>query len=136
MTAQNDNFAKQLTGYLDQGTAQLKAGTAYRLQQARAKAMARLTNPERAVAAESRLAHAFAGGGASGAAGGRNPRATARLWLGIAIIVAAGFGYQQWRAYQQVSEISDLDVQILSSDLPIDAYIDQGFRNWLASDER
>ena len=136
MTTQNDNFAKQLTGYLDQGTAQLKAGTAYRLQQARAKAMARLTDPERAVASESRLAHAFAGGGASGTAGGRSIRANARLWLGIAIIVAACFGYQQWRAYQQISEIEDLDVQILSSDLPIDAYIDQGFRNWLASDER
>lgn len=135
MTTQNDDFAKKLTGYLDQGAAQIKAGTAYRLQRARAQAMARLTDPERARASESRLAHAFAGGGAGGSAGGRGLWSNARLWLGIAIIVAAGFGYQQWRAYQQVSEIEDLDVQILSSDLPIDAYLDQGFRNWLASDE-
>jgi len=49
--------------------------------------------------------------------------------------VAAGFGYQQWQVYQQTNEIEELDVQILSSDLPIDAYLDQGFRNWLAHDE-
>ena len=36
---------------------------------------------------------------------------------------------------QQVSEIEELDAQILSSDLPIDAYLDQGFRNWLAHEE-
>jgi hypothetical protein len=136
MTTQNDDFAKKLTGYLDQGTAEIKAGTAYRLQLARAKAVAGLTDPRRARAPESRLAHAFVGGGAAGPAGGRSLSSNARLWLGIAFIVAAGFGYQQWRAYQQVSEIEDLDVQILSSDLPIDAYLDQGFRNWLARDER
>jgi len=136
MTTQNDDFAKKLTGYLDQGTADLKAGTAYRLQLARAAAIARLTDPQRARASESRLAHAFADGGGSGAHGGKGLWSNARLWLGIAIIVAAGFGYQQWRAYQQLSEIADLDVQILSSDLPIDAYVDLGFRNWLASDER
>ena len=38
----NDNdsdFAKKLTAYLDDGTANLKAGTAYRLQLARAEAL-------------------------------------------------------------------------------------------------
>jgi hypothetical protein len=135
MTTDDDNFAKKLTGYLDHGTAELKAGTAYRLQKARAAAIARLAGPEAVRASESRLAHAFAGSGAGAPSGGRSLWASARLWLGIAMIVAAGFGYQQWRVYQQVSEIVELDSQILSSDLPIDAYLDQGFRNWLAHDE-
>jgi len=135
MTANDDNFSRKITGYLDQGTADLKAGTVYRLQNARAAAIARLAEPRVAHASESRLAHAFAGTGAAGASGGRRLGTTARLWLGIAIIVAAGFGYQQWQIYQQVNEIVELDAQILSSDLPIDAYLDQGFRNWLTRDE-
>ena len=40
-------------------------------------------------------------------------------------------GYQQWNLYQQSREIEELDVQILSSDLPIDAYLDRGFQTWL-----
>lgn len=135
MTTHDDNFSKKLTGYLNIGTAELKAGTAYRLQKARAAALARLAGPEGVRAAESRLAHAFTGAGGSGTAGGRNLWTSARLWLGIAIIVAAGFGYQQWQAYQLVNDIVELDTQILSSDLPIDAYLDQGFRNWLTHDE-
>jgi len=135
MTIDNDNFSKKLTGYLDQGTAELKAGTVYRLQKARAAALARLAVPVGVRASESRLAHAFAGTGAAGHAGGKNLWTSARLWLGIAIIVAAGFGYQQWQVYQQVNDIVELDAQILSSDLPIDAYLDQGFRNWLTRDE-
>jgi len=135
MTTPDNNFPKKLTAYLDIGAAELKAGTAYRLQSARAAALARLAGSGGARASESRLAHTFAGTGGSGTAGGRNLWSSARLWLGIAIIVAAGFGYQQWQVYQRVSDIVELDAQILSSDLPIDAYLDQGFRNWLAHDE-
>jgi hypothetical protein len=135
MTTNNENFAKKLTAYLDIGAAELKAGTAYRLQNARAAALARLAGSDGIRAPESRLAHAFAGSGGLATSGGRSLRTSARLWLGIAIIVAAGFGYQQWQVYQQVNDLVELDAQILSSDLPIDAYLDQGFRNWLAHDE-
>jgi Protein of unknown function (DUF3619) len=134
MTTRDDDFAKKLTGHLDHGTGQLKAGTAYRLQQARGLALARLADPARATVPQSRLMHAFAGSGGSRSTGERSFWANSRLWFGIAFIAAAGFGYQQWTAYQRVSELEDLDAQILSSDLPIDAYLDQGFRNWLASD--
>ena len=136
MTSHDDTFAKKLTGYLDAGAADLKAGTAYRLQKARAAALERLAQPAGARASESGLAHAFAGSGGSGTGGGRGLLTSVRLWLGIAIIVAAAFGYQQWQAYQQVNDLVELDAQILSSDLPIDAYLDQGFRNWLTSDEK
>ena len=136
MISHDDNFAKKLTGYLDTGAAELKAGTVYRLQKARAAAMDRLAQPAGVRASESRLAHAFAGSGESGTGGGRGLLTSVRLWLGIAIIVAAAFGYQQWQVYQQVNDLVELDAQILSSDLPIDAYLDQGFRNWLTSDEK
>ena len=77
-----------------------------------------------------RTAHALAGGTGTGALGGRPPAlGRLRLWLGVAVFVAvAGFGWQQWKAVQQVREFEELDTKILSSDLPIDAYLDRGFR--------
>jgi hypothetical protein len=126
--------AKKITAYLDASTANLKAGTAYRLQQARAAALARLTQTETAGAI------AVSGNTASLGPGGHSHRFAGSpvRWLGIVLIAAAAlFGWQQWRAIQQVNELQELDSQILSSDLPIDAYLDRGFQNWLkASYER
>ncbi len=129
MTTRDDDFAKKITTYLDRGAADLKAGTAYRLQLARAEALARLADPQRA--AEFRVAGANAGGGSGTAGGDRSFWASGRLWIGIALIAAAGFGYQQWQAYQQQNDIEETDAAILSSELPIDAYLDRGFQNWL-----
>lgn len=36
-----------------------------------------------------------------------------------------------WQQQQRAAEIEELDALLLSSDLPIDAYLDQGFSAWL-----
>jgi hypothetical protein len=36
-----------------------------------------------------------------------------------------------WQQKQRAAEIEELDALLLSSDLPIDAYLDQGFATWL-----
>jgi hypothetical protein len=127
MTSHEAEIAKKITPYLDEATADLKAGIVYRLQLARADALARLSDPQRVVASE--LAHALAG---TGIASRPSPRFGIRLWLAIAVfVIAAGFGWQQWRTFQDTREFEELDAQILSSDLPIDAYLDRGFQNWL-----
>ena len=130
MTKENDEFARKLTGYLDRGSAELKAGTAYRLQLARAEALARLADPKRKTAAQAPLALAGAGTGTLGG-GGWGLRMNVKLGIGILLIVVAALGYQQWQAYQQLQDLEETDAAILSSDLPIDAYLDQGFQNWL-----
>jgi hypothetical protein len=127
MTREDSDFAKKITTYLDRGAAGLKAGTAYRLQLARGEALARLADAERATRPE----RVFAGAGARGTVRGGGIRASMWYLLGILIFVAAVFGYQQWQAYQQLREIVETDAAILSSDLPIDAYLDRGFQNWL-----
>ena len=129
MTPSDDIFAKKITTYLDQTAADLKPGVAYRLQLARAEALARLADPHRS--AERGVAIAHAGGGSGTTGGGRGFWASGRLWVGIGLIVVAGFGFQQWQAYQQLNDIEETDAAILSSDLPIDAYLDRGFQNWL-----
>lgn len=122
-------IAANITAYLDQGAANLRAGTAYRLQQARFRAVARL---DPAFAESLALEPALAG---PGARRGRSWVSAPVRWLGVALIVAAAtFGWQQWRAFQRVQDIQDLDMQILTSDLPIDAYLDRGFINWLKAD--
>ena len=127
MTSRETEIANKITSYLDQATADLKAGIVYRLQLARADALARLSDPQRVVAQE--LAHALAG---AGLATRPSPRFNVRLWLGIAVfVIVASFGWQQWRTFQDTREFEELDAQILSSDLPIDAYLDRGFQNWL-----
>ena len=134
MTSQDDEFARKLTSYLDESAAGLKAGTAYRLQLARAEALARLGEPERSSAPQMARALVGAGSGAGPAGGGGHGfRVSAKLVGGILLIIAMFFGYQQWQAYQQLTELEETDAAILSSDLPIDAYLDRGFQNWLMS---
>lgn len=125
MNDHESEFARKVTHLLDRGASDLRAGTLYRLQQARAAALAgaaasRTTGLELATA-----------GGPSGVSP-RAPWSSPMRWLGAALLVAAvGFGYQQWHAVQQVREFEELDLNLLASDLPIDAYLDRGFQNWL-----
>jgi len=136
MTTHDDDFARKVTGYLDQGTASMRAGTAYRLQLARQQALERLHVGQTVEQGE--LAGALAGAGAttSSGGGGRSFWLSGKLWLGILLIAAAGVGYQQYQSWQAAREVVETDAQILTSDLPIDAYLDRGFQNWLKQDDR
>ena len=123
-------FARKIAHYLDLGTADLRPGTLYRLKQARAAAMANLGT------AESTVPDLVTAGGPRLPGSHPQQRAAIVRWLAAALFVAvAGFGYQQWHAMQQVNEFEDLDMHLLASDLPIDAYLDRGFQNWLRSGE-
>ena len=94
---------------------------------ARAQALARLADPKRIAEPQLELA----GAAGTGTVGNRGFRASTRYWVGILVVLVALFGFQQWQAYQQLRDIEDTDAAILSSDLPIDAYLDRGFQNWL-----
>ncbi len=123
------DFSSRIAAQLDRGTSELKAGTAYRLQLAREAAMARYADPRRAA----ELGLAGAGGGTLG--GARHLLSDIRLWIGILVIAGSVVYYQQWKLTQQVREITDTDAAILTSDLPIEAYVDTGFQNWLKRSE-
>lgn len=129
MTTQDDQFAKKITTYLDAANRELRSGAAYRLQQARAAALARLAEPRRA--SELNVA------GAGGTIAGSRPFYTQlRFWIGVTLIALAGFGWQQWQAFQTVKEAEEIDAELLTSDLPIDAYLDRGFQVWLKTGEQ
>lgn len=124
MTANEAEIARKIKEHLDSGAAGLKSGTLYRLAQARSVALERLTAPEGVAA--------LALHGAAGTFGGSRPfYAQVRVWVGVALIALAGFGWQQYRAYETLQEAEEIDSKLLASDLPYDAYLDRGFQNWL-----
>jgi hypothetical protein len=122
-------IAKKLTSYLDQGAAELKPGTAYKLQLARQRALARVSDPRRA----HELVLAGAGAGTFGER--RHLLTDARIWISILLLVGGLLSFQYWQSTQQARDIEDTDAAILSSDLPIEAYLDRGFQNWLTRSE-
>jgi Protein of unknown function (DUF3619) len=117
--------AKKITAYLDKGTAQLKAGTAYKLQVARQAALDAMRLPQRS----SELALADGRSGSLGS--GRPLIGDARLWIGILVIVGGVLFFQNWQITQQTRDIEETDAALLTSELPIEAYLDRGFQNWL-----
>ena len=131
MTTHDDDFAKKITLYLDAANRELKSGTLYRLQQARGAALARAQATRRAPEM------ALAGTGGTTMAGPRPFYAQVRFWIGVVLIAVAALGWQQWQsyqtAYQAAKDAEEVDAQLLTSDLPIDAYLDRGFQVWLKS---
>ena len=54
-----------------------------------------------------------------------------RLLVPIAMLLI-GFGaIYTWQQNQRAAEVEEIDAQLLTGDLPIDAYLDRGFQNWL-----
>ena len=54
-----------------------------------------------------------------------------RILLPIALLVGGLAGIYSWEQNQRVAEVEDIDAQLLTDDLPVEAYLDRGFQNWL-----
>ena len=60
-------------------------------------------------------------------------------WTGVSLRVLVpvamlliGFGaIYTWQQNQRAAEVEEIDAQLLTGDLPIDAYLDRGFQNYL-----
>jgi len=114
-------FAFRVRQRLNQGV-RVDARVAARLRAAREQALAH-HRPEPAEG----LALASDTMGRIGGARGLSLRVLLPLVV-LAIAFAATYAWQQ---KQRAAELEELDAQLLSSDLPIDAYLDQGFAAWL-----
>jgi hypothetical protein len=55
-----------------------------------------------------------------------------RLALPAALLVIGLAGVYSWQQKQKLADVAELDAQLLSDDLPIDAYLDKGFELWLS----
>jgi hypothetical protein len=114
-------FASRIRHLLNQGT-QLDPAITQRLVAARENALAR-QRAERApvlVWADSVFGNGWGWGALS-----------ARVLLPVIMLGVAAFGIYRWQENQRLAEVVEIDTQLLTDDLPIDAYLDRGFQNYL-----
>lgn len=128
-------FARHIKERLDDSL-ELGPAAAERLRVAREHALARhrAPGPARLVMG---TGAATLGGGSQGGL-----HVLTRIILPAAIVLAALFGYNEWQQQQRdallsvdpaTAEAADEDAALLKSELPLDAYLDKGFRAWLQS---
>jgi len=58
-----------------------------------------------------------------------------RVLLPLAMLITSGAAIYTWQQNQRAAELEEIDSQLLTDDLPIDAYLDRGFQNWLKKRE-
>lgn len=114
-------FGNKVRHVLNQGLT-VRTGTAERLRAAREQALAR-QKPE--------PAHALAFAGQAHARFGGWAGLALRVLLPIVMMLAALTAIYVWQQNRRIAEIEEIDAQLLTDDLPIDAYLDRGFQNWL-----
>jgi hypothetical protein len=54
-----------------------------------------------------------------------------RVLVPLALLIAFAGALYTWQQNQRAAEIEEVDALLLTDDLPIDAYLDRGFQNWL-----
>lgn len=113
-------FGKKVRHHLNSGP--LGKQVERRLQAAREQALAR-----------QRLERASPLAWADNVLGRSGTWTTAALYaaLSLALLVGGGTGIYKWQQQQRIAELEEIDSQLLTDDLPIDAYLDRGFQSWL-----
>lgn len=105
---------------LDSGVDRLDRPTLSRLQAARNAALARATKASTGIALS---------GGGNISADEIVPGLGSWVMMVLLIVAVAGFAY--WNNQQRIAEIEELDTALLADELPINAYLDNGFGEWL-----
>lgn len=118
-------FAYRIVHHLNHAVDGLDARTAHKLHEARELALARATG------VTGRLA--LAGAGSVSADG---VLAGLRSWAAVCLLTIAVAGLAYWNDQQRIAEIEELDTALLADDLPINAYLDNGFEEWLKHSSR
>jgi len=116
-----DRFGEHVRQLLNQGT-DIDAATAERLRAARELALSRQrTEPAPALRWADNVLGSFGGWGGF----------SLRLLLPAVLLVAAVTTLYTWQQNQSALESAEIDAELLSDELPIEAYLDRGFQDWL-----
>lgn len=129
MNNQELQFAFRLKRALDAGLDHLPASTTQSLAEARRVALARKKKdaPARVIASQ----FVFAGTpGITSPSFSWLGRVGVALPLLVGVLLFAGMYEQQQQ--QRISDLAEIDVGVLSDELPLTAYLDRGFNAYLA----
>jgi hypothetical protein len=117
-------LANKIVQHLNQGLGTIKQGTLYQLQSARQAALDRYREAPHPVAGL-----AWAGDLAFRVSHNRYFNGRNMLALGLLVLSLIGVTY--WQIVLQANDIADVDISLLTDDLPINAYLDSNFEAWL-----
>jgi hypothetical protein len=129
MNRPDDEVAAKIVQRLDYGVESLDAATRERLAAARKVALSHYRERPEPV-----FGFAWAMSALS-QRGGSQRLYGARYLIAIAALVLGLIGFAYWQTLQP-NDFSDIDVRLLTDDLPIDAYLDRGFDSWLKRSSR
>ena len=126
MNQSDHEFARKIVQHLDYGADQLDQMTRERLLAARKTALSRYQ--EQPVAA---WVPAWAGPAVARI--GEHRSLNTRSLVLVAALLATFAGAIAWQTMNSGngSDVADIDVGLLTDDLPINAYLDKGFDSWL-----
>ena len=121
-------FANKIRQALNESVrgGKMSGHVAERLRAAREQALARRKVEREPALAWVRSAAVGVIGGFGGVGG-----FSLRALLPTALLVAGLIAIYSWQQDQRAADIEELDAQLLTDDLPIDAYLDRGFEAWL-----
>jgi hypothetical protein len=129
MNRPEHELAKKLVQYLDYGVDHLEPGVRERLAAARRSALSHYREKPETV-----LGLAWAGQAAHWLAEHRSH--SARLLIAAAALVLATAGVVYWQNAGPANGLTDIDLNLLTDELPINAYLDKGFDSWLKRSSR
>ena len=131
MNQPDDQLAGKIVGYLSEGARNLDPAVGERLLAARKLALSRY---------HGEAAPAWGPAWATQAIGRINqhrPASAAHMLIAGAALVAVLIGLVYWQNYNaQANELAEVDVGLLTDELPINAYLDRGFDSWLKRSSR
>jgi hypothetical protein len=133
MTTTDDELARRIARHLDFGADHVDARVGERLLDARKSALSRYNERVRP---EARLAWAGVPAGAGRQHHFLSPRYLIVATALIGALIGVAYWQNGWQSPNPVNELADLDVGLLTDELPINAFLDKGFDSWLKRSSR
>jgi len=130
MTQTEDELARRIATVLDQGAGKIAPATADRLASARRQALAR--HQPRPVSAWGWMLAPSGGPQSRDGRGSSNLRV---VLLAAAVVSVIAIGLT-WHTTSTGPDIAEIDAALLTDELPINAFLDQGFDSWLKRGSR
>ena len=121
-----DQFGRAAATLLRHGSQSLPAGIKDRLYAARLKALS-LKKPEKVHIQQQVLAHSSG----NWSVGSRSFWDNVGWIAPLVVLVFGLIGISQWQQDSRINDIAELDVALLTDDVPPDAYADNGFIGFL-----
>ena len=126
---EQEQLARKVAQHLEYGVEQIDSGTRERLAVARKDALARYREQPEPILGLAWAGQAVARVSDPGFYNTRHLLAVAALVLGLV-------GVAYWQGMGMGNDVTEIDVGLLTDELPINAYLDKGFDSWLKRSSR